>query len=107
MTDAGANYAGFHTCRFPVHACQIGPEQVDFIVDTLITHLSVARMDIIVLEVLDDLACQETTSVLSSRILQKSLTPLFLHPSDAKSAITGRNLKASGIASHGNWQATD
>lgn len=92
MTDAGAKFAlDFTHAGFP-STCQIGPEQVDFIVDTLITHLSVARMDIIVLEVLDDLACQETTSVLSSRIFAKIVDAIVFTPSDAKSAITGAEI---------------
>lgn len=92
MTDAGAKFVlDFTHAGFP-STCRIGPEQVDFIVDTLITHLSVARMDIIVLEVLEDWACQETTSVLNSKIFAKIVDAIVFTPSDAMSAIAGAEI---------------
>ncbi len=92
MTDAGAKFVlDFTHAGFP-STCRIaGPEQVDFIVDTLITHLSVARMDIIVLEVLEDWACRSYQRV-DPKIFAKIVDAIVFTPSDAMSAIAGAEI---------------
>lgn len=98
LTDAGAKLAlDFTHAGFP-STCQILPEQVDFIIETLITHLSVARMDVIVLEISDDLVCKETATVLISKIFEKIVDSIVFAASDAMNAIAGAQiLKHQGL----------
>ncbi|WP_240143592.1 DUF1611 domain-containing protein [Nitrosomonas sp. JL21] len=99
LTDAGAKIAlDFTHAGFP-STDQILPEQVNFILETLITHLSVARMDVIVLEISDDLVCQETTSVLDSKIFAKIVDGIVFTASDMMYALAGVELlKQHGLS---------
>lgn len=96
--DAGAKFAlDFTHAGFP-STHQILPEQFDFILETLVTHLSVARMNAIVLEISDDLLDQETTTVLNSKIFAKIVDGIVFAARDALNAIAGAEiLKCQGL----------
>jgi len=98
LTDAGAKFVlDFTHAGFP-STNQILPKQADFILDRLITHLGVARMDVIVLEISGDLACQETASVLNSKIFAKIVDAIVFTTSDVVNATAGAEiLKHQGL----------
>lgn len=89
MIDAGARIALDMTdAGFP-STYLASPEQVDGIVETLMTHLCVARVDAIVIEVGDGLFQRETTALLDSKIFAKTVDGLILAATDAISAVSG------------------
>jgi len=92
MANAGSKltldftHAGFSSTY------RISSEQVDNIIGTLITHLSVARLDTIVIEIAQDLSQPETAALLSSRKLAKTVDSMILTASDAIDALFGAEL---------------
>lgn len=92
LMDAGAKFAlDFTHAGFP-STHQILTEQVDFIIETLVTHLSVARMDAIVIEISDDLLQPEAPTVLNSKIFAKTVDGIIFAASDTMSAMAGAKL---------------
>jgi hypothetical protein len=68
------------------------PEQVDTIIEMLVTHLSVAKMDAIVIEVGDGLFQRETATLLNSRTFAKTVDSIILAAVDAMGAVAGTEL---------------
>ena len=92
MTDAGSKLTlDFTHAGFP-STYLISPEQVDSIIETLVTHLSVARMNAIVIEVADGLFQRETAALLNSRIFAKTVDSIIFAASDAMGALAGAEL---------------
>ncbi len=89
MTDAGSKltlditHAGYPSTYL------LSPEQVDGIIDTLVTHLSVARVDAIVIEVADGLFQRETAALLNSKVFAKTVDSIIFAASDAMGAVSG------------------
>lgn len=89
MADAGATltldftHAGFPSTYLAT------PEQIDNIVEMLVTHLSVARVDAIVIEVADGLLQNETAALLNSRVFAKIVDSVILAASDVADATAG------------------
>jgi len=89
MIDAGARIALDMTdAGFP-STYLASPEQVDGIVETLMTHLCVARVDAIVIEVGDSLFQRETAAMLDSKVFAKTVDGIILATADAMSAVSG------------------
>ncbi len=65
------------------------PEQIDSIVETLVTHLSVTRVDAIVIEVADGLLQGETAALLNSRVFAKIVDSVILAAGDVTDAAAG------------------
>lgn len=92
MTDAGSKLTlDFTHAGFP-STYLISPEQVDSIIETLVTHLSVARMNAIVIEVADGLFQRETASLLNSRVFAKTVDSIIFAAGDAMGALAGAEL---------------
>lgn len=89
MTEAGAKltldftHAGFPSTYLAT------PEQIDHIVEMLVTHLSVARVDAIVIEVADGLLQCETAALLNSRVFAKTVDSVILAAGDVTDAAVG------------------
>ena len=89
MIDAGARLALDMTdAGFP-STYLASPEQVDGIIETLMTHLCVARVDAIVIEVGDGLFQRETAALLDSKTFVKTVDGIILAAADAMSAVCG------------------
>ncbi len=92
MTDAGSKitldftHAGYPTTYL------VSPEQVDGIIETLVTHLSVARVDAIVIEVADGLFQRETAALLNSKVFAKTVDSIIFAAGDAMGAVSGVEL---------------
>ncbi len=92
MTDAGSKLTlDFTHAGYP-STYEIPPEQVDAIIETLIAHLSVAKMDAIVIEVADDLSHRETAALLNSKIFAKTVDSIIFAAGDAMGAVAGAEL---------------
>lgn len=92
MTDAGSKLTlDFTHAGFP-STYLIAPEQVDAIIETLVTHLSVARVDAIVIEVADGLFQRETAALLNSKIFAKTVDSIIFAAGDAMGAVAGAEL---------------
>ena len=65
------------------------PEQIENIIETLVTHLSVARMDAIVLEVADGLLRGEAAALLNSKAFAKIVDSVIFAAGDAMDAAAG------------------
>lgn len=89
MIDAGASIALDMTdAGFPsTHL--VSPEQVDGIIETLMAHLCVSRVDAIVIEVGDGLFQRETAAMLDSKMFAKTVDGIILAAADAMSAVSG------------------
>jgi len=89
MTDAGSKltldftHAGFPSTYLAT------PEQIDNIIETLITHLSVAKVDAIVIEVADGLLQCETAALLDSKVFAKTVDSVIFAAGDAMGAAAG------------------
>jgi dethiobiotin synthetase len=89
MTHAGSKltldvtHAGFPSTDLAT------PKQVDHIIETLVTHLSVAKMDAIVIEVAGGLLQRETDVLLNSKIFTKIVDSVILAAGNAMDAMTG------------------
>jgi molybdopterin-guanine dinucleotide biosynthesis protein len=89
MTEAGAKltldftHAGFPSTYLAT------PEQIDNIMEMLVTHLSVARVDAIVIEIADDLLQCETAALLNSRVFAKIVDSVILAADDVADAVAG------------------
>lgn len=89
MTDAGSKLAlDFTHAGFPSTDLAT-PEQVDHIIKTLVTHLSVAKMDVIVIEVAGGLLQYETDILLNSKVFAKITDSVILAAGNAMDAVTG------------------
>lgn len=89
MTDAGAKLAlDFTHAGFPSTYLATA-EQIDYIVEMLITHLSVVRVDAIVIEVADGLLQGETAALLNSRVFAKIVDSVILAADDVADAAAG------------------
>ncbi|MCC7091921.1 MAG: DUF1611 domain-containing protein [Nitrosomonas sp.] len=89
MIDAGAQIAlDMIDAGFP-STYLASPEQVEGIVETLMTHLCVARVDAIVIDVGDSLFQRETAALLDSKIFTKTVDGIILAATDAMSAVSG------------------
>lgn len=92
MVNAGSKltldftHAGFSSTY------RISSDQIDNIIGTLITHLSVARLDTIVIEIAQDLSQPEAVALVSSRVLAKTVDSMILTASDAIDALFGAEL---------------
>jgi hypothetical protein len=92
MVDAGAKLVlDFTHVGFP-STYLISPDQVDTIIEMLVTHLSVAKMDAIVIEVGDGLFQRETAALLNSRTFAKTVDGIILAAVDAMGAVAGTEL---------------
>lgn len=92
MTDAGSKLTlDFTHAGYP-STYLITSEQVDGILETLITHLSAARVDIVVIEVADGLFQRETAALLNSRVFAKMVDSIIFAAGDAMGAVTGVEL---------------
>lgn len=89
MTDAGAKltldftHAGFPSTYLAT------PAQIDNIIETLVTHLSVAKVDAIVIEVADGLFQSETAALLHSKVFAKTVDSVIFAAGDAMGAAAG------------------
>lgn len=89
MTDAGAKltldftHAGFPSTYLAT------PTQIDSIIETLITHLCVAKVDAIVIEVADGLFQSETAALLHSKVFAKTVDSVIFAAGDAMGAAAG------------------
>ncbi|SFE69847.1 DUF1611 domain-containing protein [Nitrosomonas sp. Nm166] len=89
MEDAGSKLTlDFTHVGFPsTHL--VAPEQVENIIETLVTHLSVAKMDAIVMEVAGGLLGCETTALLNSKAFAKLVDSVIFAAGDALDAAAG------------------
>ncbi|MBP6057675.1 MAG: DUF1611 domain-containing protein [Nitrosomonas sp.] len=104
MAEAGATltldftHAGFPSTYLAT------PEQIDNIVEMLVIHLSVARVDAIIIEVADGLFQSETAALLNSRVFAKIVDSVILAASDITDAVAGveclrrKNLPVTAIS---------
>ncbi len=104
MTEAGAKltldftHAGFPSTYLAT------PEQINHIVEMLVIHLSVARVDAIVIEVADGLLQCETVALLNSRVFAKTVDSVILAAGDVTDATVGveylkrKNLPVTAIS---------
>lgn len=89
MTDAGSKltldftHAGFPSTHLAT------PEEIDNIIETIVAHLSVAKLDAIVIEVADGLLQCETAALLDSKVFAQSVDSVIFAASDAMSAAAG------------------
>ena len=89
MTDAGSKltldftHAGYPSTYLAT------PEQIDGIIETLVAHLSVAKVDAIVIEVADGLLQCETAALLDSRVFAKTVDSVIFAAGDAMGAAAG------------------
>lgn len=89
MTDAGSKITlDFTHAGFP-STYRVSPEQVDKILETLVAHLSVAAVDVIVLEVADGLLQCETAALLDSKIFARTADSIIFAAGDAMGAAAG------------------
>lgn len=89
MTDAGSKLTlDFTHAGFP-STYLASPAQIDNIIETLVTHLSVAKVDAIVIEVADGLFQSETAALLNSRIFAKTIDSVIFAAGDAMGAAAG------------------
>lgn len=92
MTDAGSKLTlDFTHAGYP-STYRVSPEQVDAIIETLVTYLSVAKMDAIVVEVAEDLSHCETVALLNSKMFAKTVDSIIFAASDAMGAVAGAEL---------------
>ncbi|MBP6057415.1 MAG: DUF1611 domain-containing protein [Nitrosomonas sp.] len=89
MTEAGAKltldftHAGFPSTYLAT------PEQIDHIIEVLVTHLSVVRVDAIVIQIADGLLQSETAALLNSRVFAKIVDSVILAADDVADAASG------------------
>lgn len=89
MTDAGSKLTlDFTHAGFP-STYLVKPNEIEHIMETLVTHLSVARVDAIVIEVADGLLQRETALLLDSRMFAKIVDSMIFAAGDAMGAIAG------------------
>ncbi|NBQ67988.1 MAG: DUF1611 domain-containing protein [Nitrosomonadaceae bacterium] len=89
MADAGSKLTlDFTHAGFP-STYLLTPEQVDHIVETLVMHLSAARVDAIVLEVADSLLQRETAALLDSKVFARAVDSVIFAAGDAMGAVAG------------------
>ncbi len=89
MTDAGSKLTlDFTHAGFP-STYRVMPEQVDKILVSLVAHLSVAKVDVIVLEVADGLLQCETAALLDSKIFARTADSIIFAAGDAMGAAAG------------------
>ncbi|MBP9869969.1 MAG: DUF1611 domain-containing protein [Nitrosomonas sp.] len=92
IADAGSKLTlDFTHAGFP-STYLISPDQIDAIIETLVTHLCVANVNAIVIEVADDLLQHETASLLNSRIFTKTVDSIVFALGDAMGAIVNTDL---------------
>lgn len=89
MTDAGSKLTlDFTHAGFP-STYRVTPGQVDKILVSLVTHLSVAKVDVIVLEVADGLLQCETAALLDSKIFARTVDSIIFAAGDGMGAAAG------------------
>jgi hypothetical protein len=89
MTDAGAKLALDFTHAGFSSTYLVKPTEIDNIIDTLVTHLSVVKVDAIVIEVADGLFQSETAALLQSKIFAKTVDSVIFAAGDAMGAAAG------------------
>ena len=78
MTDAGSQLTlDFTHAGYP-STYLLSAEQIDQIIEILITNLSAANIDAIVVEVADGLLQRETAALLNSKVFAKNIDSLIL-----------------------------
>ncbi|PXW78777.1 dethiobiotin synthetase, partial [Nitrosomonas sp. Nm84] len=89
MTNAGAQLAlDFTHVGFP-STYLATPQQIDTIIETLVTHLSVSKVNAIVIEVADGLFEGETTALLNSKVFAKTIDSIIFAAGDVADAAAG------------------
>jgi molybdopterin-guanine dinucleotide biosynthesis protein len=89
MTDAGSKLTlDFTHAGFP-STYLVTPEGIDNIIETLVAHLSAAKVDAIVIEVADGLLQCETAALLDSKVFAKTIDSLIFAAGDAMGAAAG------------------
>ncbi|MEQ1741439.1 MAG: DUF1611 domain-containing protein, partial [Candidatus Nitrotoga sp.] len=89
MTDAGSKLTlDFTHAGFP-STYLVTPTQIDNIIETLVTHLSVTKVDAIVIEVADGLFQSETAALLHSKVFAKTVDSVIFAAGDAMGAAAG------------------
>lgn len=89
MVDAGSQLTlDFTHAGFP-STYLVTPQQIDTIIETLITHLSVSKVNAIVIEVGDGLFESETTALLNSKMFAKMIDSIIFAAGDVADAAAG------------------
>lgn len=92
MTDAGSQLTlDFTHAGYP-STYLLSSEQVDQIIEILVTNLSAANINAIVIEVADGLLQRETAALLNSRVFAKNIDSLIFAAGDAMGAVAGAEL---------------
>lgn len=94
MTDAGSKLTlDFTHAGYP-STYLVSPEQIDNIIETLVTNLSAASVDTIVIEIADGLLQRETAALLNSKTFTKTVDSIIFAAGDAMGAAAGAELLA-------------
>lgn len=92
MTDAGSKLTlDFTHAGFP-STYLLSPEQIDHIIEILITNLSIANVDVIVVEIADGLLQRETAALLNSKTFYKVVDGIIFAAGEAMGAAAGAEL---------------